>query len=280
MQIIKSKTVKKALRNPSTLLGFSLIITFLFVAILGPSIASHDPLAIDVFNKLKPPSRKHFMGTDELGRDIFSRVVYGTRQTLQAGVTIVSIALVIGTLLGAIAGFWGGITEMLIMRTVDVFMAFPYLVLALAVAAALGPSLIHAVIALSVAWWPWYTRLVRGQILSVKENVYVEAEKAVGTSSLRILFRHILPNCMSPVVVLATLDMGMAIIMAAGLSFIGVGAQPPSPEWGAMLSTGRNYLTTAWWYPTFPGIALSLAVLGFNLLGDSFRDLLDPRWRR
>lgn len=280
MQIIELKTLRKALRNPPTLLGIFLILAFFFLAILAPFIATHDPLAIDVFNRFQPPSKEHLLGTDDLGRDVFSRVIYGTRLTLQAGATIVGIAFVVGTILGATAGFWGGWTETLIMRTVDVFMSFPALILALAVAAALGPSLIHAVIALSAVWWPWYTRLVRGQILSVKESVYVEAGKALGASSVRLLFRHVLPNCISPIVVLATLDMGYAILTAAGLSFIGVGAQPPSPEWGAMLSTGRSYITTAWWYPTFPGIALSLVVLGFNLLGDGFRDLLDPRWRR
>jgi len=280
MQLVELKTLRKALRNPPALLGIFLILAFFFLAILAPFIATHDPLAIDVFNRFQPLSKRHLLGTDELGRDVFSRVIYGTRLTLQAGVTIVGIAFVVGTILGAIAGFWGGWTETLIMRTVDVFMSFPALILALAVAAALGPSLIHAVIALSVVWWPWYTRLVRGQILSVKESVYVEAGKALGASSVRLLFRHVLPNCISPIVVLATLDMGYAILTAAGLSFIGVGAQPPSPEWGAMLSTGRSYITTAWWYPTFPGIALSLIVLGFNLLGDGFRDLLDPRWRR
>jgi len=280
MQIIELKTLRKGLRNPPTLLGIFLILAFFFLAILAPLSQPMIPWAIDVFNRFQPLSKRHLLGTDELGRDVFSRVIYGTRLTLQAGVTIVGIAFVVGTILGAIAGFWGGWTETLIMRTVDVFMSFPALILALAVAAALGPSLIHAVIALSVVWWPWYTRLVRGQILSVKESVYVEAGKALGASSVRLLFRHVLPNCISPIVVLATLDMGYAILTAAGLSFIGVGAQPPSPEWGAMLSTGRSYITTAWWYPTFPGIALSLIVLGFNLLGDGFRDLLDPRWRR
>ncbi len=280
MHLLDFKIIRKTFRNPSTLLGFSIIMLSAFVAIFASFIASHDPLTIDVFERFQPPCKAHLMGTDELGRDVFSRLVYGTRLTLQAGVTIVGIAAVVGILLGGIAGFWGGITETLIMRTVDVFMSFPALILALSVAAALGPSLMHAVIALSAVWWPWYTRLVRGQILSVKESDYIEAGRALGASSLRLLFRHALPNCISPVIVLATLDMGFAILTAAGLSFIGVGAQPPSPEWGAMLSTGRNYITTAWWYPTFPGIVLSLTVLGFNLLGDGFRDMLDPRWRR
>jgi len=280
MRIIESKILRRVLYDPSMLLGIFLILAFSYMAIFAPFTAPYDPVAIDVFNKLQPPSKEHLLGTDELGRDVFSRVIYGTRLTLQAGLTIVSIGFMVGTFLGALSGFMGGWIETLIMRTTDVFMAFPPLVLALAIAAALGPGLIHVMIALSAVWWPWYARLVRGQVLSIKENVYVEAGKALGASSARLLLRHVLPNCISPVVVLATLDMGYAILAVAGLSFIGIGAQPPSPEWGAMLSTGRNYITTAWWYPTFPGIALSLTVLSFNLLGDGFRDLLDPNWRR
>ena len=280
MQSSNWSVLKKLGREPLAIFGIIIIFIFFLLAVLAPVISTHDPLKVDVLNRLQGPSKEHFLGTDELGRDIYSRIIFGTRKTLQAGVTIVGLAFLIGTSLGSIAGFFGGLIETVIMRAVDIFMSIPYLVLALAVAAALGPSLIHAVIALSFAWWPWYTRMIRGQILSVKENDYIEGGRAVGASSTRILFRHILPNCISPVIVLATLDMGMAIIMAAGLSFIGVGAQPPSPEWGAMLSTGRDYLTTAWWYPIFPGLTLSLAVLGFNLLGDSFRDTLDPKWRR
>jgi len=280
MQTLDSRAIRRAFQNPGTLLGFFLVVLFAFVAIFAPFIATHDPLDIDVLGRFQPVSKTHFMGTDELGRDIFSRVVYGSRLTLQTGVTIVGIAAVLGIVLGGIAGFWGGIVETVIMRVVDVFMSFPSLVLALTVASALGPSLSHAVLALSMAWWPWYARITRGQVLSVKESVYVEAGRAIGVSSFGLLFKHVLPNCISPVVVLATLDLGYAILMMAGLSFIGVGAQPPSPEWGAMLSTGRNYITTAWWYPLFPGLALSFLVLGFNLLGDSFRDLLDPKMRR
>lgn len=280
MQTLDSRAIRRAFRNPGTTLGFFLVVLFAFLAIFAPFIATYDPLDIDVLGRLQPVSKTHFMGTDELGRDIFSRVVYGSRLTLQAGVTIVGIAAVLGIVLGGIAGFWGGIVETVIMRVVDVFMSFPSLVLALTVASALGPSLSHAVLALSMAWWPWYARITRGQVLSVKESVYVEAGRAIGVPSLRLLFKHVLPNCISPVVVLATLDLGYAILMMAGLSFIGVGAQPPSPEWGAMLSAGRNYITTAWWYPLFPGLALSCLVLGFNLLGDSFRDLLDPKMRR
>ena len=280
MQTLDSRAIRRAFRNPGTTLGFFLVVLFAFLAIFAPFIATHDPLDIDVLERFQPVSKTHFMGTDELGRDIFSRVVYGSRLTLQAGVTIVGIAAVLGIVLGGIAGFWGGIVETVIMRVVDVFMSFPSLVLALTVASALGPSLSHAILALSMAWWPWYARITRGQVLSVKESVYVEAGRAIGVPSLRLLFKHVLPNCISPVVVLATLDLGYAILMMAGLSFIGVGAQPPSPEWGAMLSAGRNYITTAWWYPLFPGLALSCLVLGFNLLGDSFRDLLDPKMRR
>jgi len=274
------KLLRGVLQDWPTALGGCLLLLFASIAIFAPYIATHDPLSIDVFNRLSPPSKTHRMGTDQLGRDIFSRVVYGTRLTFAAGFTIVTIALMIGSVLGSIAGFWGGWFDMFFMRVVDVFMVFPPLLLALAIAAALGPSLMNAMIAISIAWWPWYTRLVRGQVLSVKENVYTESAKAGGASNFRILFHHILPNCISPVLVLATLDLGSAILTTAGLSFIGLGAQPPSPEWGAMISSGRTYITQAWWYCTFPGTALALTVLSFNLIGDGLRDILDPRRTR
>jgi len=277
---IELRTAKKVLRNPSISVSGLILFFFAMIALLAPLIAPHDPLAINTFNALKSPSKEHLLGTDQLGRDILSRIIYGTRLTLGAGVTVVGTALVVGTVLGALAGFAGPVVDNLVMRISDVFLSFPSLVLALSIAAALGPSLINVVIALSAVWWPWYARVVRGQVLSVKGNIYIEAEKAIGASSGRILFLHILPNCISPVIVLASLDLGNAVLAAAGLSFIGVGAQPPSPEWGAMLSEARSYVSSAWWYPTFPGLALFLAVLAFNLFGDGLRDIMDPRWRR
>lgn len=273
-------TLYRVKKSPLTIIGFIFILLVTCVAIFAPWIATHNPLATDISRKLEPPSLSHLFGTDQLGRDIFSRIVYGSRISLQAGITIVGIAMVVGILLGSVAGYFGGWIDEAITRVTDIFLSLPSLVLALAVAAALGPSLINAVIALSAVWWPWYTRLVRGQILSIKENPYVEAARAAGASNLRIIFLHVLPNCISPIVVLATLDLGFAILTAAGLSFIGLGAQPPTPEWGAMLSDARNYIRESWWCPTFPGLAVSITVLAFNLVGDGFRDILDPKFRR
>lgn len=267
-------------RSPLTIFGFILILLIICVAIFAPWLATHNPLKTDISHKLEPPGPSHLFGTDQLGRDIFSRIVYGSRISLQAGLTIVGIAMVVGILLGSVAGYFGGWIDEAITRVTDVFLSLPGLILALVVAAALGPSLTNNVIALSAVWWPWYTRLVRGQILSIKENPYVEAARAAGASNLRIIFSHVLPNCISPIVVLATLDMGFAILTSSGLSFIGLGAQPPTPEWGAMLSEARNYIRESWWFPVFPGLAVSITVLAFNLVGDGFRDILDPKFRR
>lgn len=280
----RSKELRFALyrirRSPLTIVGFILIIPVILVAVFAPWFATHNPLKTDISHKLEPPSPSHLFGTDQLGRDIFSRVVYGSRISLQAGFTIVGIAMVVGILLGSIAGYFGGWIDEAITRVTDIFLSLPSLILALVVAAALGPSLTNTVIALSAVWWPWYTRLVRGQILSIKENPYVEAARAGGATNLRIIFSHVLPNCISPIVVLATLDLGFAILTSSGLSFIGLGAQPPIPEWGAMLSEARNYIRESWWFPVFPGLAVSITVLAFNLVGDGFRDILDPKFRR
>lgn len=280
----RSKELRFALyrirRSPLTIVGFILIIPVILVAVFAPWFATHNPLKTDISHKLEPPSTSHLFGTDQLGRDIFSRVVYGSRISLQAGFTIVGIAMVVGILLGSIAGYFGGWIDEAITRVTDIFLSLPSLILALVVAAALGPSLTNTVIALSAVWWPWYTRLVRGQILSIKENPYVEAARAGGATNLRIIFSHVLPNCISPIVVLATLDLGFAILTSSGLSFIGLGAQPPIPEWGAMLSEARNYIRESWWFPVFPGLAVSITVLAFNLVGDGFRDILDPKFRR
>jgi len=267
-------------RSPLTIVGFIFILLISCVAIFAPWLATHNPLKTDISHKLEPPSPSHLFGTDQLGRDVFSRVVYGSRISLQAGLTIVGIAMVVGILLGSVAGYFGGWIDEVITRVTDIFLSLPGLVLALVVAAALGPSLTNNVIALSAVWWPWYTRLVRGQILSIKENPYVEAARAAGASNLRIIFSHVLPNCISPIIVLATLDMGFAILASSGLSFIGLGAQPPIPELGAMLSEARNYIRESWWFPVFPGLAVSITVLAFNLVGDGFRDILDPKFRR
>ena len=229
--------------------------------------------------KLTPPSSKYPFGTDEVGRDIYSRVIMGTRLSFQIGLIIIFIAMGIGVPLGVIAGYAGGWLNEIIMRVTDIFLSVPGLLLALAIVGALGPGIKNAMLALSIVWWPGYVRLVQGKTLSLREESFVEAAKSIGASRLRIIFSHILPNCTSPIIVKASMDMGMAILFAANLGFIGVGARPPEPEWGAMISSGRNYLPDHWWMATFPGLAILITVLGFNLLGDGLRDVLDPQSR-
>ncbi|HYE82116.1 MAG TPA: nickel transporter permease [Clostridia bacterium] len=276
---MNNKLIKKFFRNPLNIIGAVIILLLLLTALLAPLLAPYDPEAISMSDKLLPPGQVHPMGTDELGRDVFSRVLYGARISILVGLEVVSVAIVIGVVTGAVSGFFGGWIDEIIMRITDVFLAFPSLILAMAIAAALGPSLSNAVIAASLTWWPWYTRLVRAQVLALREYEYVEAARALGNKQSRIIWRHILPNCISPIVVQATMDIGFAIQLTAGLSFIGLGAQPPTPEWGALISAGRQYLLSHWWYATFPGLAILVVVLGFNLLGDGFRDHLDPKLR-
>jgi peptide/nickel transport system permease protein len=266
--------------HPLALAGVILILALVMTALLAPLVTPFDPLNVDLRNKLLPPSSTHIFGTDDLGRDILSRVIAGSRISLQIAIMVVAFAFSFGTSLGVVAGFYGGVVNELLMRVTDMFLAIPSLVLAMVIAAALGPSLYNVMLSLCVTWWPWYTRLARAEAISVREKQYTEAARMIGVSNFRLIFRHILPNCLSPVIVNASMDMGFVILTAAGLSFIGLGAQPPSPEWGAMLSLGRSYLREAWWVATFPGLAILITVLGFNLLGDGLRDLLDPRLRR
>lgn len=266
--------------HPLALAGVILILALVMTALLAPLVTPFDPLNVDLRNKLLPPSSTHIFGTDDLGRDILSRVIAGSRISLQMAIMVVAFAFSFGTSLGVVAGFYGGVVNELLMRVTDMFLAIPSLVLAMVIAAALGPSLYNVMLSLCVTWWPWYTRLARAEAISVREKQYTEAARMIGVSNFRLIFRHILPNCLSPVIVNASMDMGFVILTAAGLSFIGLGAQPPSPEWGAMLSLGRSYLREAWWVATFPGLAILITVLGFNLLGDGLRDILDPRLRR
>jgi len=269
------------LRNsPLAVIGTVIVSSFIFIAICGPYIAPYDPYETDIANRFLPPSPSHPLGTDKLGRDVLSRVLHGAGYSAKAGLAVLAIAVPIGILLGGIAGLFGGWVDEIIMRLTDIFLAFPYLILAMAFSAALGPTLGNAMLALSLVWWPLYTRLVRGQALSVRESMYVEAARSRGANMLSIMFRHILPNCLSPILVTFTLDMGAIILATAALSFLGFGAQPPLPEWGRMVSGGRIYLFQAWWVPMFPGLAIALTVLGFNLLGDGIRDALDPKLRR
>ncbi len=267
------------LRSPLATAGLVLLIIFALAAILAPFIAPYDPADQQLIARLKPPSPAHWMGTDQLGRDIFSRVLYGARISLTVGLIVVITAGLFGTLIGLMAGYSGGAVDEGLMRFTDIFFAFPPLILAMAIAGALGPSLNNAMIAIAVVTWPVYARLVRGQVLSLREREFVIAARSVGVPPPRILWKHLLPNPFSPILVQASFDMGAAILAAAGLSFIGFGAQPPTPEWGVMISEGRKFITTQPWLSLFPGLAILLTVAAFNLLGDGIRDILDPRLR-
>ncbi|MGR3782425.1 MAG: ABC transporter permease [Albimonas sp.] len=269
-------------RSISAMLGLALVVLFLATAAFGPLVAPFPEDATGAVNfeaKLLPPSAEHLFGTDQVGNDIFSRVLFGARTTLQIGLTVTGIAILIGVPLGLIAGMTGGWVAETIMRVTDIFLSIPGLILAIAIVGALGPGILNAMVALSLVWWPGYVRLVQAKTLSLRNEVYVDAARALGAGPLRILFVHVLPNCLSPIVVKASMDMGMAILGAASLGFLGLGAQPPFPEWGAMIAQGRSYLPDWWWCAFFPGLAIYLTVLGFNLMGDGLRDVLDPRQR-
>ena len=268
------------LANPLNVAAIALIATFALCAAFAPLIAPYDPLAQELGSRLRPPSPEHWLGTDSLGRDIASRILYGARISLIIGVVVVASAGVFGTIVGLVAGYAGGLVDEALMRLTEVFLAFPALILAMAIAGALGPSLTNAIIAIAAVTWAVYARLTRGQILSLRRREFVEAARAMGASSVRILWRHLLPNVLAPLMIQASFDLGSAIIAAAGLSFIGFGAQPPTPEWGVMISEGRNYISTQPWLSLFPGLAILLAVGSFNLLGDGLRDAFDPRLSR
>lgn len=268
---------KRAMRQPAVLAGIVILIGFGVAAILAPWLSPTDPLAQNVSDGLHPPSAEYFFGTDKLGRDILSRMLYGARISLLVGVAVVAIAGGVGTLLGLVAGYLGGWIDEAIMRLTDIFFAFPALILAMAIAGSLGPSLRNALIAISIVSWPVYARLIRGQVLALKQREFIQAARALGTPEWRILLLHLLPNTLAPLLVQTSFDMGAAITAVAGLSFIGFGAQPPTPEWGVMISEGRNYIATQWWLSTIPALAILLIVGGFNLLGDGLRDALDPR---
>jgi peptide/nickel transport system permease protein len=267
-------------RNRSAMLGATILTILLLVAIFAPLVAPYDPLDQNPTAALKPPSGTYYFGTDDTGRDIFSRVVYGTRISLRIGLLSVGIGGLVGIALGVIAGYRRGLVDDAIMRLMDLMLAFPALLLALAVIAILGPGLFNAMIAIGIANIPIYTRVARGTTLSLRERDFVLGARTIGCRDSRIMARYILPNVLPPLIVLATLGIAGAILTAAGLSYIGLGAKPPSPEWGAMLTRGRNFLQQAWWYSTFPGLAIMITVLGINMLGDALRDALDPRLRR
>ncbi len=268
--------LRSLVHNSMAMTGAAVILAWTIVAIAAPIIAPYDALAQKIEDRLSEPSTAHWFGTDEVGRDVFSRVIYGAQVSLPVGLIVVVFAMVLGSLVGGLAGYNGGIVDLLVMRLVDITLAFPSIVLALAIAAALGPSLRNALIAMILVWWPEYARVMRGQVLSVKNEDYVLAARSIGVADHRIMLRHILPNSWTPLIVKASLDAGGAILTVAALSFIGLGAVPPTPEWGAMISLGR-FRFYNWWLTTFPGLAVLTVVLGFNFLGDGLRDALDPR---
>ncbi|WP_437365417.1 nickel transporter permease [Inquilinus limosus] len=263
--------------NPSALLGLAIILLMAAAAVFAPLIATHDIYAQDLSIRLQPPSAAHLLGTDELGRDVFSRIVFGARITLYIAVLTALIVAPVGLLIGTTAGYLGGWVDIVLMRIVDIFLAFPSLVLALAFVAALGPGIENAVIAISLAAWPPIARLARAETLSIRSSDYIAAVRLQGASALRIILSHVVPMCLPSVVVRITLNMAAIILTAAGLGFLGLGAQPPSPEWGAMLSSGREFVLTSWWIAAIPGCAILLTSLAFNLFGDGLRDILDPR---
>lgn len=265
-------------RNPLVALGLVIAALWIVIAFIAPAIAPVEPLKQNLVNRLAAPGELFLMGSDELGRDIFSRVLWGSRITIPAGLAVIIIGSTLGVIIGAVAGYAGGLVDELLMRLTELFMAFPFIILAMAVTAALGPDIQNAVIALCVVWWPRYARILRGLVLNVKAQEYVEAAHSAGASGFYILFRTILPNCIAPAVILATLDIGTALISFAALSFIGLGPEPASPEWGRMVSIGIDFFDQ-WWMWLFPGLAIASLVMAFNFIGDGLRDILDPRLR-
>jgi peptide/nickel transport system permease protein len=266
-------------RSPLTVAGLVLIVILGLIALFAPLFAPADPLKQVLSTRLDPPSIEHWLGTDQLGRDVLSRIIYGARISLLIGLVVVGLAASVGTFVGLVAGYAGGLLDESLMRLTDVFFAFPALILAMAISGALGPSLTNAMIAIAIVSWPVYARLVRAQVLSLREREFVEASRGLGASAHRIVWGHILPNTLAPLLVQASFDMGGAILSAAGLSFIGFGTQPPTAEWGVMISEGRNYIATHPWLSLFPGLAILFTVAAFNLIGDGLRDALDPRLR-
>jgi peptide/nickel transport system permease protein/dipeptide transport system permease protein len=272
-------------RNKTAVAGMIVIALFVVTALVAPLISPHDPVDASLYDQLKPPiwseagRSENLLGTDDLGRDILSRLIYGARVSLLVAVVTVSIGVFVGSLLGAISGYYKGFLDNIIMRFMDILLAFPHILLAIVIMAYLGPGLRNAMIAIGIIYIPRFARIVRASVLEEYEKDYVTASKAIGAKDWRIIFVAILPNCLAPLIVQTTLGFASAILDAAALGFLGLGAQPPTPEWGAMIAMGRSHILRAWWVMTFPGIAILLAVLGFNLFGDGLRDALDPRLR-
>jgi peptide/nickel transport system permease protein len=269
--------IKRLKKSKMAIIGLVIIIILVFMALFANIIAPYGYDEQNLSNAFKGPSFQHFFGTDEFGRDIFSRIVYGSRISLEVGFISVGISVVIGGFLGAIGGFYGGKTDNLIMRAMDILLSIPQILLAISIAASLGPGLFNLMIAVGISSIPQYARIVRASVLSIRDQEYIEAAKAIGSSDLRIIFKHIIPNCLAPVIVQATLGVAFAILTAAGLSFIGLGIQPPIPEWGAMLSGGRGYIRDYPHMTVFPGLSIMITILALNFLGDGLRDALDPK---
>jgi peptide/nickel transport system permease protein len=277
---VNNRVLRRFLRNPLALVGTLLIVVLVLAAIFAPYVAPRDPLEMDLTQPYQPPGSPGFIfGSDNFGRDILSRMIYGSRISLVIGIVVVSIASVIGTILGVIAGYFGGWIDALIMRLVEIFYAFPFLILAIAVIALFGPSIYNVMWVLGLVSWPLYTRLVRAQVLVLRETEYVEAARAAGVGPWRIMFRHILPNSLTPILVTATFGIPEAILASAALGFLGLGVQPPTPEWGVMVSEGRDFIRRAPFLITWPGLAIMLTVLSFNFVGDGLRDAFDPKER-
>ncbi len=277
------KVLRKLLENKGAVFGLIMVLAVIFSAILAPLISPHDPILQDVEKRLLPPlgqegaDPNYLLGTDHLGRDIVSRLIYGARISLVVSTSAVAFSAILGTIIGLLSGFYGGKLDSIFMRLADVQLAFPFILLAIAIIAVLGPSLQNIIIVLSITGWVIYARVVRAEVLSLREKEYITAVKALGGSNGRIIFKHLFPNVIPPCIVIITLEMARMIIMEAALSFLGLGIQPPTPTWGGMLADGRVYLVTSWWLATFPGVAIMLVVLGINLLGNWLRDILDPR---
>ena len=271
------KLIKRFFRKPSRFLITFFLLAVIFVAIWGADVAPYDPLDVQLKQKLSPPSARHLLGTDNLGRDVLSRVIAATGVSLGAGLIILLASTVVGTVFGTISGYSGGRVDEIMMRITDIFLAFPALVLAMAITAVLGPSLRNAMLAISVTWWPWYARLVRGTVLGIKEEEYILSARCIGAPTWRIGLFHIIPNVIVPVIVQAAMDMGSALVTASSLSFMGLGVQPPQPEWGAMINEGRDYVFAAWWMGVFPGLAIFGTVYLFNALGDAINSTLTRR---
>jgi ABC-type dipeptide/oligopeptide/nickel transport system permease subunit len=277
--------VEQLWRNKTAVAGMIVIAIFVLTALLAPLLSPHDPVDAALYEQLKPPiwseagRAKNLLGTDDLGRDILSRLIYGARVSLLVAVVTVGIGVLFGSLLGAISGYYKGFVDNIIMRFMDILLAFPHILLAIVIMAYMGPGLRNAMIAIGIIYIPRFARIVRASVLEESEKDYVTASKAIGARDWRIIFVAILPNCLAPLIVQTTLGFASAILDAAALGFLGLGAQPPTPEWGAMIAMGRSHILRAWWVMTFPGIAILLAVLGFNLFGDGLRDALDPRLR-